>query len=214
MHVIGAIRNVALLALLFPGMAMASDEQVGRWSVLTHFGLSQMSDQRPDTVGLGATDGPADLAVEGGFVAGLTVERRITKQFSAQFGWEYRSNESPITLADGQQFPDGNYASNTFYLNGLFHFNQVRDFEPYLGAGLVWVQEIDIDLERNGVETSFDSQGDVGFALMAGVNYDLNNSWSINSEVRYTRVGGLDLGSVRDLEYNPVTLQLGLRYRF
>ncbi|MGB7301146.1 MAG: hypothetical protein WBD34_17645 [Burkholderiaceae bacterium] len=49
---------------------------------------------------------------------------------------------------------------------------------------------------------------------MAGENDEPNYTWSLSTEVRFIRVGSLILGSVRDLEYNLLTFQLGLRYRF
>ena len=53
---------------------------------------------------------------------------------------------------------------------------------------------------------------------MAGVDYRLNETWSLNAEVRYFDAGSVDLdgdGS-RDLEadYRLTSLLLGIRYSF
>jgi opacity protein-like surface antigen len=205
----------ALLTVLSlgPGAVLAADP-VQRWGITPTFGLSQMSGQTANTVGLGAVDGPAVIDLDSGFVAGLRVEYQAAKSWGIQFGWEYRSNESSVTLSDGQQFDEGNYASNVFYLNGIYQLPKVGGLEPYVGAGLIWMQEVDIDLERNGVETSFDSQGDIGFQLLAGAKLPLSKHWAVSGELRYGRVSGIDLGSIRGLNYNPLTVQIGVTYSF
>lgn len=75
-------------------------------------------------------------------------------------------------------------------------------------------QEIDFDFENNGVEQSFDGQGDVGVQIFAGLNYRLSRSWSIGGEIRYGSTTGINLGPVRALDYSPTSLQIGLSYRF
>jgi len=81
-------------------------------------------------------------------------------------------------------------------------------------------QEIDIDLEIDGTELSYTGDGDTGFQIMAGITYEINESWSMNGELRYGRFSGIDLtgegttGQFNDLDYDPITLGLGLQYNF
>ncbi len=94
-------------------------------------------------------------------------------------------------------------------------------WQPYLGVGLSWVQEIDIDLERGGVERSYSGDGDTGYQLFAGVAYPLNDQWSLSGEWRYGSINGIELqresgaeAFFRDLDYQPTTAQFGLVYNF
>lgn len=191
----------------------------GDWVVRPYFGFSQMSDQSASTNGVGAQNGSADIVVDPGFTAGFGMAYRINSKFSAELAWEYRSNDSETTLADGDRYTEGNYASNTFFLNGIYHIEPHAQWHPYLGLGLSWIQEVDIDLERDGSEISYSGDGDIGFQAFAGVNYQVNKHWAWNAELRFGLIDGIGLtgeegavGRFDNLDYNTTTLQFGLSY--
>lgn len=192
----------------------------GEWYLRAHSGLSQLSDSQGQTQGIGTMDGEAKVELDSGFLAGMAVGYRYGPNWAAELAWEYRSNDSKVTLADGTTFGDGNYASNIFFINGLYHFTTIDSLEPYVGAGLGWIQEIDIDLEDSNNEISYSDDGNIGLQLYAGVNYLLNEDWSINTELRYADFPDNDLkgedtlGNINSLEYNPLTFQFGVSYRF
>ena len=126
-----------------------------------------------------------------------------------------------MVLADTSEFDDGNYASNIFYLNGHYRFAPNGDWQPYVGAGLTLVEEVDIDLERGGEELSYSGDGDIGYQLFAGVDYRINPEWSLQGELRYGSITGIDLegesgdpGEIEDIDYQTTTLQIGLVYEF
>jgi outer membrane protein W len=183
------------------------------------FGISSLSNTYGDTTSIGNTNGKADVEPGNGFNAGLGVGYHYTDQLAIELFWEYRSNESETTIADGTQFTEGNYASNIFFLNGHYNFHSGSNWRPYLGAGLGWVQEIDIDLEANGVELSYSGDGHITYQAFTGIDYRLNSRISINAELRYQALSSVDLveeggeGSFSSLDYNPITLQLGLTWR-
>jgi outer membrane protein len=91
---------------------------------------------------------------------------------------------------------------------------------PYLGVGLGYVDEIDLDTKRNGVETSYSTDGEFAWQAIAGVEYPLNNKWSLNADARYINVSSLDLkneagtGILKNVDYNPTSLMLGVTYKF
>lgn len=190
------------------------------WYLKPSVGFSQLSDQKGQTVDIGTINGTADIEIDSGFTPGLAVGYNYGNQWSAEFGWEYRTNDSQTTLADSTFFPEGNYASNVFFLNGYYHFDAKGKWQPYIGAGLMFSQEVDIDLEINGVELSYTSDGDTGFQVMGGVTYSINNSWSLNGEVRYGSFSGIDLtgegniGQINGLDYDPLTIGMGIQYNF
>lgn len=192
------------------------------WSVVPYFGLSALGDQSPQVAGAdNIADGDLDVAVDSGFTAGLSVRHDYkNSRWTSEFGWEYRANDSSTTAADGVSLPDGNYASNMFYLNGRYALTDKARFTPWVGGGLTWVQEIDLDSENSEGERSFASSGSMGFQLMAGVDYDLSERFYLSGELRYSSQRSIDLneeggsGRVTDIDYQPVTLGVGIGYRF
>lgn len=185
------------------------------------FGMSSLSDTSGQTTAIGNTDGNVDVKIDGGFNAGLGFGYYYTDQFAVELFWEYRSNDSETTLADGTQFTEGNYASNIFFLNGHYYFSSESKWTPYVGAGLGWIQEIDLDLETAGQELSYSGDGDITYQAFAGIDYQLSSKISVNAELRYQALSSVDLsaenggaGSFSGLDYNPLTLQMGLSWRF
>ncbi len=210
---------LVLAALSLPINSMAAEDS--GWFVRPFIGASQMSDLSADTRNLGSLDGSASLDLDSGFNAGIGIGYRYNPRVAVEVAWDYRSNDSSVVLADDSEFSSGDYASNMFYLNG-FYFPEVASekWSPYLGAGLSVMQEIDLDLESNGNETSLSGSGDVGYQLFAGVDYRINRDWSLGAELRYGSTTGIDLdgegnnGQFKDLDYEPTTVQIGLTYQF
>ena len=209
-----------VLVAVFP-LFIAAESQAENWYIKPFLATSGMSDQTVTADAVGALNGNTDVDLDQGFAAGFGIGYRYESNWSVEFAWEYRSNDSQVTLPDGSQFNDGNYASNLFAVNGYYHFGGAQNkWTPYIGGGLVWSQEIDIDLEQNGIEQSYTADGDAGFQVMGGVEYAWDDNWSIGGELRFTRLSGIDLsgegapGSLDDFDYDPWSAQVHLVYRF
>lgn len=190
-------------------------------SVVPYLGFSQLGDQSPGINADGIATGAADVSVDSGFVGGLSFRYDSTNsRWNSEIGWEYRSNDSVITTNDGTDLDGGNYASNTFYLNGRYSLTEGGKITPWIGGGLSLVQEVDIDSEGSDGERSFEDSGAFGFQLMAGVDYDITHRLYLTSELRYTSFTDLDLaeevgeGRVTGLDYQPVTVGVGIGFRF
>lgn len=213
-------RSTLAIALFSPSLLLAQETETTGWYLKPTFSFSQLSDQTGNTLGIGGLDGSTTISVDAGFASGLSLGYSYNDRWSAEFGWEYRSNDSEVTLADGQRFNDGNYASNSFFLNGIYSFESNRAWTPYVGLGLNWIQEVDIDLETAGTELSYAGDGDTGFQAFAGFDYPLNPRWSVLGELRYSSITDLELtgenttGSIRGIDYDPFSLQIGFKYKF
>lgn len=207
-------------ALLASATVMAQDNAAAGWYVKPTLTLSQLGDQDGSTSGIGQTNGLASVSLDAGFAAGLGLGYRYNERWAAELAWEYRSNASEVRLADGQRFADGNYASNSFFVNGRYHFPASGAWQPYIGLGLGWLQEIDIDLETAGTELSYAGDGDTGYQAFAGVDFDISPRWSWQLELRYSSFGDIELsgennsGRWQGLGYDPLSLQLGLSFKF
>jgi len=217
------LMSIVSISSLF-SVSSASAVEDWRWQLRPIIGLSSL----PDVMGDANPTGNLDVSTDSGFLAGLGLGYRLNQNWSAELAWEYRSNDSAAELTSLQgdvNFDSGDYASNVFHLNGIYHWPKGEKIQPYAGAGLSWVQELDLDLTINGQESSFSADGDVGFQVFAGVDWALSDRWGAQAELRYSSLTGVDLeaeapGSViglaqiGDLDYQPLSLQLGLTYRF
>lgn len=192
------------------------------WSIVPYVGISQLGNQSPNIVDADdIVDGGLDIAIDSGFTAGLGVRYDYkSSRWTSEVGWEYRTNDSKTTAADGSVLPDGNYASNIFFLNSRYSLTDGKRWTPWIGGGLTWIQEIDLDSENIDGERSFSDSGSVGFQVMAGVDYDFSDRFYLTSELRYGRHSALDLeeeggnGRVTGIEYQPVTLGVGVGIRY
>ncbi|SHI03262.1 outer membrane protein [Ferrimonas marina] len=208
------------LPLLLAGLFSSAQADEGQWFVRPYVGYSLMSDQTGQGADLGQANGAVSVDLDGGFAAGLGLGYRYNANWAVELAWEYRSNDSTTTLASGERFDEGNFASNLFFLNGFYFFDQGQKWVPYLGAGISWAQEVDLDLEQDGIERSFSGDGEFGYQAFAGIEYRFSPTWSLQGEVRYGALSGLTLegeqeaGRIEDIDYHTTTFQIALRYAF
>ena len=207
-------------ALLVPVSAQTAS---AGWSLTAYGGVGSLGESRGELrSGAGAGSGAAVDPDAGGF-AGAGLRYGYGGPWESEFAWEYRSNPAETVLDSGERFPDGNYASSAFFINGRYRLPASGTWQPHIGAGIGWLQEVDIDLEANGTERSYSGEGALGVNLIAGLSVPLTANWSLSAEARWTRFEQVDLDAetatvagqrLNGLEYAPLSLQLGLSYRF
>lgn len=215
-------RSLALAMIILPASPLLSTSvhADGFWEIKPYFGLSELDDTDANSRNIGVIDGNSQVELDTGFTAGLGLIYHYNDNWAAEVAWEYRSNDSTVTLADGQRFSDGNYASSLFFTNGYYLFAKRGAWQPYLGAGLSWAQEIDIDLETANTELSYSGQGDLGFQVFGGTRYEMAEHWGIDTQLRWGKTSDIDLsgegvsGELKGLDYQTITLQVGLNYQF
>lgn len=210
------IAPVILLSLVQLGLAQPT--AAAGWYTHAYLGYSQLGDQDFTAENLPQTS-PGEVEISSGFVSGLALGYKTNTAVRGELGWEYRSHGSSTQLDSGDTYPEGNYASSVIYINGQYRMRSASDLEPFFGAGFLWAQEVDIDLERNGLEQSFSAGGDFGWQIMAGADYQIASGWQVRLEARYSQLfSELDLtqegqsGTLKGLGFNPFTLHAGLTY--
>lgn len=222
---VGAVFLAAtgITALMLPGEASAGAE-LGQWYVQPVFGLSELSTVSGnggglEPVGVGGASGPATATLDAGFNAGIALGRQLSDRWSVELLWEYRTNDSEVTLADGAQFNEGNYASSFVFINSLYRYPAGGPLVPFVGVGIGIAQEIDIDLEQDGVERSLSGSGDLAYQVFGGAAYSFTPQLEVLGTLRYGGASGIDLvsenfegGTIQALDYDPVTVQVGLNY--
>ncbi|MFJ5445150.1 OmpW family protein [Methylobacillus methanolivorans] len=95
-----------------------------------------------------------------------------------------------------------------------YHFRPEATLRPYVGLGLNYTTFLDEKLDNGAKLKLGDSWGP---ALQAGLDYALDNHWTIGADIRYARINtkvkinGLDAG---DVSINPIVYTLNVGYRF
>lgn len=170
-----------------------------------------------------STSGDASFDV--GFMAGAGLGYFFTDSIAVELAWDYRSNDlDSADLDNGSEFDGGDIASNIIFLNGYYRFQEVgsTSLRPYVGAGLGWVEEIDIDADvAGGRSTSYSADNELAYQIMAGIGYPLSENWTLSGELRYTRVNdvtfdeeGSGNGEIDNVDYDPISLLVGITYNF
>ena len=210
---------LALSLLLIVSQAGAQDN--GRWYASAIAGGNWLGDQdiRFDAAGASATD---SASFESGFAAGGALGYMFSDRWRAEVELLYRtSNLDEVSLAGVGTFDEGDYSSLSIGLNGYYDFNLVGsdDITTYVGAGLVFLQEIDIDFEAAGAEQSFSSD-DFGVQFMFGSRYNLSDGWFVGAELRYLTASDIDMTGEADAsgtvqsDYDPISVSAIVGWRF
>lgn len=156
------------------------------------------------------------------FAGGGTFGYYLTDNWRLEGEVMYRRNDlKDITLGGVGTSTGGDFASLSFGVSALYEFQPTDNprLKTYVGAGLAFVQEIDIDFEIDSAETSFETD-ETGLQLQAGARYDLNDRLFLDMTARYLAVSGAKLEFPADTsrtvesDYSPLTLSLGLGWRF
>jgi opacity protein-like surface antigen len=209
----------AVAVLLAPVLAQAQD--VRDWYATGFAGFVTQSDQKLAFAGGPVTSSPT-LKNDTGFGAGGALGRRLGDQWRVEIEFSYRSvDHAPLTLFNGGPSGDGNYASTSVAVNALYDFDLFGSSRArsYVGAGIAYLTEVDVDFESAGRESSF-SGSDTGFQLMAGVRYDLGSRAFVDLSLRYLMASSVELDAEENAtgritaDYEPLSLMVGFGWRF
>ncbi|GHF99125.1 outer membrane protein [Thalassotalea marina] len=208
--------TLATLSLLAPQRALADNN----WFIKPFLGVSQMSDVMANVNNIDALSSNADIMLENGNNVGLAFGFRYNDVLAVEFAWENRSNDAEIQLNMGGQYNDGHYDSSLILINGYYYFNTNSAWHPYAGVGVTWAQDVELELKDENNKMTYSGDGDNGFQLFIGVEYELTKQWAAQFEARYGAINNLSLisdkapGAFRSLDYETMTAQLAISYYF
>lgn len=153
-----------------------------------------------------------------GYNVGINIGYFLTNNIALQVGFERKENRIFLTNFPG---PFGslnrlktNLNSNILFISSNYYFLSESNFYPYIGIGGALLQDANYDFlgaEANG-------SGEIGLRGLVGINYHLNSKFALNFEMNYTVFNDIELEdrTMTDfqIEYNPLTLNLGIVYTF
>lgn len=105
-----------------------------------------------------------------------------------------------------------------------YHFDRIGAFRPYVGAGAEWIHYFNSKSKMSGALAGYndvDFEDSFGFALQAGVDYDLGQGWSLgldvkkvweDTEITWTNAAGQQIVAKHDLDPLFVTANIGYRF--
>jgi len=101
-----------------------------------------------------------------------------------------------------------------------WHFNPDQTFDPYVGAGVSYVRAMDNNLNLGPTPIKID-RNNWGVALQAGMDYNLENKWLLNIDVKkmwFDTTVKADLGSgytkIDQLDIDPWVVSVGFGKKF
>lgn len=99
-------------------------------------------------------------------------------------------------------------------LTAQYHFTDFGAVKPYVGAGVNYTIFSGVNLPAGySIEKS-----SIGFAMQAGVDYKLDNKWSLNLDVKKVQIRTdltiSGLGNVGTIKVDPLLVGVGVGMKF
>jgi len=213
---------VCLLAVvLVSGTALAADST---WKVRVRGVSIQPNDGSDQIPGTGGTE----VGVDSSFVPEVDLSYQWNPKWGVELVATYASHDLTTTggAASGVDSGTVNLLPPTLTLQYFFGQDKIR---PYVGAGINFTT-ISYDLPDDGNPaddiralgaTDVDTDSSFGFAVQAGLDWNLNDHWLLNADVKYVTLstdatvkGGLLDGTTIGIDVDPFIWGAGVGYRW
>ena len=184
------------VALSAGGAAAQGLFEGGSWYVKGFGGATwpQNDNSELDIRGVGTLIPDSGLDFDTGYVLGIAGGYYIRPNVSAELEYTYRNADAELK---GTNSDSHTTESNAWMANALYWFNPVAvgaasQLRPYAGGGL---GAADFNFEQVDELGGGDFDGDyeLAYQLLGGVAYDVNEKFSITTEVRYFGISEQDL---------------------
>ena len=103
-----------------------------------------------------------------------------------------------------------------------WHFNPDQTFDPYVGAGVSYIRAMDNSLALPDSTDIHVSRNNWGVALQAGLDYNLENKWLLNVDVKKiwfdttvkANLDGTGYTKIDQLDIDPWVVSVGFGKKF
>ena len=164
----------------------------------------------------------AGLRVDSNTIPEIDISYYFTKNIAAEIILALGSRHD-VTVSPGTSLAKNLGSVNLLppTLTAQWHFNPDQTFDPYLGAGLSFVHAMDNGLQaENGLPIRV-SRNAFGPAIQAGFDYNLENKWLLNFDIKKiwfdTKVEANVAGTwtkIDQLNIDPWVVSLGFGRKF
>ena len=224
MKYLHVLRPAALLGcLVFTASPLLAQTEPRGYYATIYGQVSQLRSTTFNEIGNAGFGSGLKADFGSGFGLGGDIGYRYGNGWAAEVEWNLRRHDvKSVKKGNATLVNDGDFASSILFVNGLRRFvSPDRSWIPFVGLGVGWVQEIDIDLDSSATKRAWSDQGKIAMQLIGGAEFKLNDSWRLVADVRVLRLGGVELpaesgvtGRLNKPNYNPVSVQLGVRRVF
>lgn len=232
---------LAVVAALVPSLAMAEAGDIVVRVRATHIAPDESSSLGTTTTANAALSGTAvygnpnaELRVDSNTIPEIDFSYYITKNIAAELilavGTRHDVKINGLNASTGAIKQSGLGSVNLLppTLTAQWHFNPDQTFDPYVGAGLSYVRAMDNNLSGTMAAASLPiriSRNSWGPAIQAGFDYNLQNSWLLNFDVKKiwfdtkveantTVAGGPGWQKIDSLDVDPWVVSVGFGKKF
>lgn len=209
-------KQIATTLCLLAATTAAADPQRGGYAKALG-GLGTLG-----STGLDSSGQDAKLDFDAGFGAGIAGGFDFGR-LRLEGEYLYQTNDTDSLSGTGLPAGSepGDFSSVAVSGSVIAEFNLLQSDRAisYLGAGVVWLQEVDLDFETSAGELSYSNDA-IAYQILAGVEYRLNPRWTAGAELRYLSAGEVTLdgegnatGSIK-ADYERTSLLFSIGYRF
>ncbi|PUA19452.1 OmpW family protein [Glaciimonas sp. PCH181] len=194
-----------LLSLSICGANVSAQESP--WQIRVRADYLNPANKSDAIGGVGASD---RLHVNSKMIPDVDISYFFTPNWATELVLTYPQKQD-VSL-DGKNIGSFKHLPPTLTLQ--YHFLPQAQFSPYLGAGLNYTRISSVDL-LNGAGSL--SKNSWGLALQAGVDYKLDQHWSLNLDVKKLQIqsdvyaAGQKISAV---QIDPWLIGFGVGYRF
>ena len=166
----------------------------------------------------------AELRVDSNTIPEIDFSYYLTKNIAAELilatGTRHDVTITPGSGSQGKNLGSVNLLPPT--LTAQWHFNPDQSFDPYIGLGASYVRAMDNGLHGesgSGIPIRI-SRNSFGPAIQAGLDYNLENKWLLNVDVKKiwfdTKVEGYAGGwaKIDQLDIDPWVVSFGIGKKF
>ena len=202
-------RLVLTLVLLTAAVSYAqaaNNREAGQWIARAGFGAVL-----PDGDGL-TISGVGTVEADDAYSLTLTGAYMITNQFAvellASYFWTHDIELDGAKIGETKQLPPT--------LSVQWHTPSLGALQPYLGLGVNYTLFFSEKVDP-GVGDNLSLDNSIGIAAQIGFDYDINENWLVNLDLRWidietdAKLDGADLGTV---EIDPYVVSVNVGYKF
>ncbi|MEM9739095.1 MAG: outer membrane beta-barrel protein [Pseudomonadota bacterium] len=123
-----------------------------------------------------------------------------------------------VTVADLVADGQGEVTSLGVFANVYYDFNRGAQFQPYIGAGIGFV-DVDVEYAPSNVSIIDDGETKFAYQLKAGASFQVTDTWELYGEYAYRASDDIEVDNdlfpgTLDVENQQNIFSIGARYIF
>lgn len=204
---------VALATALAPSFAMAE-----KGDIVVRLRATQVSPDEKSKLDNATFGANSDLKVDNNTIPELDISYYFTKNIAAELILALGTRHKVEADLNGTKVDLGKVNLLPPTLLAQWHFNPDQTFDPYVGAGISYIRAMDNSLSLPNSTDIHISRNNWGAALQAGLDFNLENKWLLNVDVKkiwFDTTVRLDgVGKIDNLDIDPWVVSLGFGKKF